>query len=217
VVEDARTRNGKVRAALEASGLKHSYLNAGPSRDYGNIQKDLALRYIRDTGLKGVVYIADDDNYYDPKLFREIRKTERVSVFPVGNHGPGGVERPIVKNGKITGWNADWKSRKFPVDMAGFAFDAEVLRSLEAPLWRYKGRGGETEFLESFVRSQDELECLCSGCTKCYVWHNQPLRSIPSGGLKARTALAMSSGRCAPKKKTRRSEPLRAGKTGGRR
>ena len=32
----------------------------------------------------GIIYFADDDNTYDLKLFDEIRKTKKVSVFPVG-------------------------------------------------------------------------------------------------------------------------------------
>ena len=47
----------------------------------------------------GIMYFADDDNTYDLKLFEEIRKTQKVSMFPVGFVGSTGISSPIVKNG----------------------------------------------------------------------------------------------------------------------
>ena len=38
----------------------------------------------------GILYFADDDNTYDLKLFEEIRKTQNVSMFPVGFIGNTG-------------------------------------------------------------------------------------------------------------------------------
>ena len=49
----------------------------------------------------GIMYFADDDNTYDLKLFEEIRKTQKVSMFPVGFVGSTGISSPIVKNGII--------------------------------------------------------------------------------------------------------------------
>jgi hypothetical protein len=52
----------------------------------------------------GVVYFADDDNTYALDLFKEIRTTTRVSVFPVGLVGGVLVEKPKVVNGRVIGW-----------------------------------------------------------------------------------------------------------------
>jgi hypothetical protein len=52
----------------------------------------------------GVVYFADDDNTYALDLFKEIRTTARVSVFPVGLVGGVLVEKPKVLNGRVIGW-----------------------------------------------------------------------------------------------------------------
>ncbi len=52
----------------------------------------------------GVVYFADDDNTYALDLFKEIRTTTRVSVFPVGLVGGVLVEKPKVLNGRVIGW-----------------------------------------------------------------------------------------------------------------
>jgi hypothetical protein len=174
VVEDADSIDEQVKNLLDKSGIEYVCLNIH-ERNYGNAQKNLGLTYIRDNRLKGIVYIADDDNLYDARLFDEIRKTKRVSVFPVGHLGPHGIEGPIVKGGKIVGWDADWLSRKFPVDMGGFAFNAELLCNLGDPLWTYTKRGGETEFLERIATSSEELEVLCDDCKRCFVFHNHPL------------------------------------------
>ena len=51
-----------------------------------------------DPSKKAIVYFADDDNTYDLKLFEEIRKTQKVSVFPVGfvgSKGSPGITSPI--------------------------------------------------------------------------------------------------------------------------
>lgn len=170
VVEDAAERDAELADFLPPYA---THLNVGPTRDLGHAQRNLALEYIADNGLEGVVYNADDDNKYDPALFDEILKTKRVSVFPVGNLGPHGVERPLVLNGRLQRWDAGWAERKFPVDMAGYAFHSGVLKGIQRPFWMHRGRGGETEFLEKFVRSADEVEFLCNRCTDVLVWHNE--------------------------------------------
>ncbi|MDD5070157.1 MAG: glycosyltransferase family 43 protein [Candidatus Omnitrophica bacterium] len=175
VVEDAASPAIKIKELLEASGIKFEYLSIGPTADKGNSQKNLAIEYIRKKKLKGIVYIADDDNVYAKKLFQELRKVKRIAIFPVGNKGPNRIERPIVRDRKIVGWDAAWLERKFPVDMGGFAFNSEAIQGLDDQVWFWNVYGGETEFLEKFVKSKNELELLCDMCKKCYVWHNQPL------------------------------------------
>ena len=50
-----------------------------------NAGLEFVLKHAQTTGdTSGVIYFADDDNTYDLKLFDEIRKTKKVSVFPVG-------------------------------------------------------------------------------------------------------------------------------------
>ncbi len=182
LVEDGQDIDAQVKKLLDVSGIDYIYLHLY-SRSHGNAQKNLALTYIRDNDLKGIVYIADDDNKYDLRLFEEIRKTERISVFPVGNLGPNGIERPIVKNGRITGWDADWHSRKYPIDQGGYAINASLLKALKDPLWSHQSYGGESEFIEKLIQSPDELEILCDGCRRCYMWHNHLLLLWPFGHL----------------------------------
>ena len=52
----------------------------------------------------GIVYFADDDNTYDVDLFAELRKTRRISMFPVGLIHPSGVSSPVLNDrGRVTG------------------------------------------------------------------------------------------------------------------
>merc|ERR1711963_907122 len=77
----------------------------------------------------GVIYFADDDNTYDERLFLEIRKTKKISVFPVGLLSGRPVSTPVVKNGEIVDFYEGWiGGREFPIDMAGFAFTVKVLK-----------------------------------------------------------------------------------------
>lgn len=176
VVEDGDATDPRIAGFLPRYA---TYLHHGPTRDMGNLQRNLALEHIRDSGTEGVVYNADDDNMYHPRLFDEILKTKGVSIFPVGRLGPKGVERPILVNGRFDRWDADWTERKFPVDMAGFAFHSRLLKGLENPLWDHKGRGGESEFISKLINSPDEAEFLCEGCTKVFVMHNELRRRNP--------------------------------------
>jgi len=170
VVEDADSKSPELAAFLPPYA---HHLHFGPTRDWGNEQRNAALEYIHDTGMEGIVYNADDDNKYDPRLFDEIKRTKRVSMLPVGNLGPYGVERPVVINGKFRRWEAGWTERKYPVDMAGFAFHSGMLKEMKKPFWKHSGRGGESEFISRLVESTESLEFLCSRCTDVFVWHNE--------------------------------------------
>ena len=76
-----------------------------------------------------VLYFADDDNTYDLRLFDEIRKTKRVSVFPVGLIGKAMISSPIVAaNGTVIDFYEQFRgNRTFMVDMAGFAINVKFL------------------------------------------------------------------------------------------
>jgi len=178
VVEDAARKDAEVEDVFKKSGLQYHYFNVGPTHHKGKEQKNLGMSFVRDNRIEGVVYVADDDNYYEKKLFDELQKTKRIAIFPVGNLGPNGTERPVIRKGKIVGWDATWRSRKYPTDWAGIAFDASILQKLQPPILKNLGPGGETEFLEQCIRSSEELELLCSNCSRCYVRHNEPLTRV---------------------------------------
>ena len=65
------------------------------------------------------------------QLFEEMRATNKVSIWPVAFVGGQTYERPIVSEstGKVVDWHASWhkKERRFPTDMASFAFHVDLL------------------------------------------------------------------------------------------
>ena len=170
--EDNNTIDFEVNNLLLKSKINYTYLSYGPTKDKGNEQRNYCYEYIVHNNLTGIIYNADDDNQYNIKLFDEIKKTKNISIFPVGNLGPNGIERPIIKDGKILYWDAGWAERRFPVDMAGFAFNSKYLYKKKLKLWMHHGVGGESEFISSITNGND-FEFLCDNCTLCYVKHNE--------------------------------------------
>merc|ERR1711893_292261 len=78
------------------------------------------------------VYLADDDNTYDERLFQEFvkigAKNTIMGVLPVGLVGGGAWEGPKCENGIVKGYHSLYKpSRTFALDMAGFAFTVQAL------------------------------------------------------------------------------------------
>ena len=64
--------------------------------------------------------------------FLQIRKTKTVSMFPVGLVSGSPVSTPIVKDEKYKGFYVGWEGqRKFPLDMAGFAFSVKYYKQVK--------------------------------------------------------------------------------------
>ena len=60
-----------------------------------------------------------------------MRWTKKLSMWPVGLVTGYGLSTPVLKDGKFDGWYDGWLAgRKFPVDMAGFGFSVELLKSV---------------------------------------------------------------------------------------
>lgn len=176
IVEDNDTPDPAV-VSLTAN-LNVQYMCIGPTKDKGHVQRNLALEYVRDNRLEGVVYIMDDDNLVYRPMVDELRKVTRFATFPVGNLGPHGIERPVVVNGKTVFWSVNWPERPFPIDMGGFAFPSHHLFDQPSPMWTYAGMGGESEFIGRFVASADEMDVsLCHHNRVCLVFHNEPIDS----------------------------------------
>lgn len=193
VVEDAPQKSVLVTRLLETSGLIYTHLSAATPPNYklgrtdpnwkkprGVEQRNAALRWLRENRKpsdKGVIYFADDDNTYSIKLFHEMQKIQKVGVWPVGLVGGLMVEKPICDNAtnKVIGFNAAWKpDRPFPLDMAGFAINLELLFKHKDAWFSYEVQGGhqESEILRQLV-TKDQLEPLADCCTKVYVWHTR--------------------------------------------
>ncbi|CAG2231439.1 B3GAT3 [Mytilus edulis] len=185
VVEDWTFTNHNVHDLLHTSNISFTYI-AQATRETsnaskGNDQKNSALEWINKNhrfGEPAVVYFADDDNTYDLRLFEEMRYTKKLSMWPVGFSGAMRLEKPIVKDGKVTNFSAWWSNhRVFAVDMAGFAINTNVL-------WDYYPMRfetivpaktccmAETHFLEQCCTRED-IEPKADNCTKVGIYRNR--------------------------------------------
>ncbi|KAM4721973.1 galactosylgalactosylxylosylprotein 3-beta-glucuronosyltransferase 3 [Rhinophrynus dorsalis] len=191
LVEDSVERSQSVADLLAQSGLQYTHLNVqtppamklregDPNwlKPRGVEQRNEALRWLRGNrspGDPGVVYFADDDNTYSVQIFKEMRYTQKASVWPVGLVGGLRFEGPIVESGRVVGFHTAWKThRPFPIDMAGFAVSLSLL--LSHPEARFDPNA-ERGFLESSLLGQlvsvAELEARADNCTKVWVWHTR--------------------------------------------
>ncbi|XP_044764782.1 galactosylgalactosylxylosylprotein 3-beta-glucuronosyltransferase P isoform X2 [Coccinella septempunctata] len=195
VIEDAEQKTELVTDLLERTGLSYDHLLAPMPEIYkkkkkgpkprGVSNRNRGLAWIRENAKDGVFYFADDDNTYDLQLFREIRYTKQVSMFPVGLITKLGVSSPIVRNGKFTGFYDGWMAgRKFPVDMAGFAVSVKFLLERPKAEMPFKPGYEEDGFLKSLNPFEPyEIELMADNCTKILVWHTQAKRNEPSQPL----------------------------------
>ena len=153
--------------------------NSEPYKPKGVSSRNAAVKWILDKEnilLPGIIYFGDDDNTYDLRLFEEIRFTKQVSMFPVGFVGTTGFSSPIVVKDKVVGFSDSWfEYRKFPVDMAGFAVNIELLRR-HKPKMPYIAGHEETLFLQNLHVSINDIEPLANGCTEILAWHTQTVK-----------------------------------------
>uniref|UniRef100_A0A914XPB5 Galactosylgalactosylxylosylprotein 3-beta-glucuronosyltransferase n=1 Tax=Plectus sambesii TaxID=2011161 RepID=A0A914XPB5_9BILA len=197
LVEDAEKRSPGVAEVLARSKLQHAHIFSLTPADKkltdkdknwklprGVEQRNAALTWIR-TNLagiqKGVIYFGDDDNSYDLRLFDEIRAVKKVGVWPVGIVGSLLVETPVIgAEGKLTGFNSIWKpERPFPIDMAAFAVNLQLILAHEDVAFTYEVPRGyqESHLLSGLGISASDLEPMADHCSKVYVWHTRTEKS----------------------------------------
>ncbi|XP_074654767.1 galactosylgalactosylxylosylprotein 3-beta-glucuronosyltransferase I-like [Tubulanus polymorphus] len=192
VVEDNDKKTKLVENFVANCGLTFTHLAVKTPPDFkmkttdpnwlkprGVLQRNLALKWVRNT-LKfshesSVLYFADDDNTYDLRIFKEMRSTSKVSVWPVGIVGGLLFERPLVEDGKVVAWYTYWKpQRPFAMDMAGFAVNTKLLMKYPHAEFSLKVPRGyqESVLLKQLVRLE-ELEPKADNCSKILVWHTR--------------------------------------------
>lgn len=191
VADDATQLNQDVVDYLKHTGLPFTYmLTPMPERFkrqwFGMLPKGVANRngaiaWLRKHASGGVLYMADDDNTYDLRIFKEMRHTRKVSMFPVGLVTKTGLSSPVLQNGRWVDWFDGWiVDRTFPVDMAGFAVSVPFLLSVPDAGMPYIPGYEETGFLNSLHVTVNDIEFLASNCTKIYVWHTRTEKNHPS-------------------------------------
>ena len=194
VVEDSDKKTRLVANLLSNSGLAYTHLNIPTpehmkrksnqkqwSKPRGVLQRNEGLRWLRaalefNQDLNAYLYFADDDNAYDPKLFVEIRTIKKAGVWPVAFVGELMVEKPLVEDGRVVGWDVAIKpEREFAVDMAGFAVSVKLLMDNPEARFDFDQPVGyqETYFLKSLGLKKDNLELKARNCTEVLVWHTR--------------------------------------------
>ena len=97
-------------------------------------------------------------------------------MLPVGFIGDDAFTSPVVENNKVVGFSDPYFGmRKFPVDMAGFAVNTDLLIKYRPKMPYLKGFE-ETLFLENLNITNDDIEPLANGCTEVLVWHTQTVK-----------------------------------------
>lgn len=185
VAEDSPEENPLLLNYLISTGLPYTYLKSPMPRQMnrwrvppvGVSGRRAAIAWIRANAQTGVVYFADDDNTYDYRLFEEIRSTREVSMFPAGFVTKLQLSTPIVRDGRYEGWYDGWIfDRKYPVDMATFAFSVELLRKRPRAnmAWTYSYQ--EESILASLGVKPEDIEFKADDCTKIWVWHTKSIK-----------------------------------------
>ena len=186
IAEDSRNCTSVVSGALFrlkkriphvhlASPMPLRYINEKP-KPRGVASRNAGVQWVLNnepTLSPGVIYFGDDDNTYDLSLLEEIRQTRLVSMFPVGFVGDNDFSSPIIHNFQVIGFSDPWfAGRKFPVDMAGFAVNIELLKKYR-PKMPYLAGFEETLFLENMNVTFEDIEPRANYCTEILVWHTQ--------------------------------------------
>ncbi|XP_043202980.1 galactosylgalactosylxylosylprotein 3-beta-glucuronosyltransferase I-like isoform X1 [Amphibalanus amphitrite] len=197
IVEDADHKSELVSRLLRRSGLVYTHLSVATppelklqpkdprwKKPRGVLQRNAALSWLRENleivDANGVVYFADDDNTYSLELFTEMRDIQSVGVWPVGLVGGVMVERPLVDNGRVTGWLTPWRpDRAFATDMAGFAVNVRLVLNHPTASFSIESQRGflETDLLTQMGVTLDDLEVKADLCTKVLVWHTQTAKA----------------------------------------
>ena len=103
-------------------------------------------------------------------VINQMRTTKIASVWPVGLVGGALYERPLVNRyGHVIGWDVVFlPTRRFAIDMAGFAINLRRLHERPGVRFRPKMYITESDFLDQLV-TMKELEPKADNCTKVRV------------------------------------------------
>jgi len=190
LIEDAEVLNPKLAEIARRSGIPFVHLIAPMPKEEqkkkvkarGVSNRNRGLEWIRENNAdpRGVIYFGDDDNTYDLRVFEEIRSVIKIGMFPVGLLTSTGMSTPIVKDGRVTGFYDGWiANRKFPVDMACFAFSVELLLQKPKATMPFVPGYEEDKFLQSLDIKKEDIEPKAKNCSQILVWHTQTKKNKP--------------------------------------
>ncbi|CAL8101970.1 unnamed protein product [Calicophoron daubneyi] len=197
VCEDSQIKSNLTGTLLAKCGVPYTHLNVEtppherpqPNEPYwfrpkGIAQRNMGLQWLRQNLVlgkhRGVLYIADDDNTYSLEVFNQMRSTVRVSTWPVAFAGEllweGCVTSAENRSRIVRMWSAYKPERPFPIDMAAFAVNIDLILTHPGAKFDYNRPRGmqESQFLLDLgLKNWEELEPKADGCQQILVWHTR--------------------------------------------
>ncbi|XP_058114299.1 probable beta-1,4-xylosyltransferase IRX9H [Magnolia sinica] len=207
IVVEMSAQSVETADMLRKTGVMYRHLvcnaNLTSIKDRGAHQRNVALSHIEKHHLDGIVYFADDYNMYSDDLFEQMREIRRFGTWPVAmlqeRKNKAILEGPVCNGSQVIGWHTSersWRTRRFHVNMSGFAFNSTVLwdpKRWHRPtpesirhLDTIKEGVQETMFIEQIVEDESQMEGLPNDCSRIMVWHlhiEAPELSYPRGWL----------------------------------
>lgn len=192
IVVEMSAQSTETAKILRSTGVTYRHLvcnqNVTIMRNREVHQRNVALSHIEKHQLDGIVHFADDDRMYSADLFDQMRQISRFGTWPVAvlseSKKKVSLEGPVCNGSQVVGWHTNQRnklSRRFHVDMSGFAFNSTMLwdtkrwhrPTLERIRQHDKGKDGfhETIFIEQLVEDESQMEGFPSDCSKIMVWH----------------------------------------------
>ncbi|KAJ6823155.1 putative beta-1,4-xylosyltransferase IRX9H isoform X2 [Iris pallida] len=192
IVVEMPSQSSETTEVLGETGVMYRHLvckkNLTGIRNREVHQRNVALSHIEKYQLDGIVHFADDDRVYSVELFDQMRKIRRLGTWPVAilteSKNTLTLEGPVCNGSQVIGWHTNQRSklsRRFHVDMSGFAFNSTIL--WDPKRWRrptldrirqhdaVKEGFRETKFVEHLVEDESQMEGLPSDCSRIMAWH----------------------------------------------
>ncbi|KAK4558907.1 hypothetical protein RGQ29_008245 [Quercus rubra] len=193
IVVEMTSQSAETADILRRTGVVYRHLvcnkNVSDIKDKYIHQRNVALSHIETHHLDGIVYFADDANFYLAELFEEMRQIRRFGTWMVakltGNGSKNILEGPICNGSQVTGWHisgSNGRFQRFHAEMSGFAFNSTILwdpkrwhRPTLEPIRQLDTVNGNLQvstFIEQLVEDESQMEALLQDCSRIMVWNN---------------------------------------------
>ncbi|KAK8566872.1 hypothetical protein V6N13_109955 [Hibiscus sabdariffa] len=204
IVVEEKAASLETAEILRKTGVMYrhvvSTLNSTSVKERTVHQRNAALEHIERHKLDGIVFFADEDNFYTLELFQSLRTISRFGTWPVAllaqSKNKAILEGPVCNASQVIGWHTNEKMkrlRRFHADMSGFAFNSTILwdpkrwgRPFSNPIRQLdtvKEGFQETTFMEQVVENESQMEGLNWFCPyfllvahysnfSHWIWHN---------------------------------------------
>ncbi|KGN60327.1 probable beta-1,4-xylosyltransferase IRX9H [Cucumis sativus] len=192
IVVEMYSQSDETADVLRSTGIMFRHIactkNLTDTRDGRVHQRNLALSHIETHRLDGIVYFADENNFYLVDLFEKMREIRRFGTWPVakllGGTSRSILEGPVCNGNLVIGWHiyeSSMRLRRFHAELSGFAFNSTILWDPE----RWQRRTSEpvrqldsikdglqaSDFIEQIVEDESQMEGFLEDCSRIMVWN----------------------------------------------